>query len=413
MKRTLLWESIRVGLDALRVHPTRTFLSTTGIVIGVLALVATLSVIDGIDAFSRSLIERESSVQDIIVAPRRSVEHESFNQRIHSAPVMTLDDWRATHAMSPMVTAAVLSYTGDAMLGANGRWRHATLILGTANFAEFSGLNIAEGRFFSDAEMWRRAAVVVLGHRLAEELASPRDGFWLVGQMVRVGGRRLEVIGVLESRPGETDLVAFAPIGSRPDASEFSSGLATPVLRMKAASIEAVPHARDAAVDWIAQRFGRDRSALEVTVGLERLERAAQAILLSKLIFGLLVTLMLAIGGIGIMNVLLASVAERMREIGIRKAIGARGRDIMLHFLAESVSIAGMGAVMGAIGGVGVAFLSMMVFRGLAHADVQPVFRAETVGLTIASAIAVGVGFGIYPALKAARLTPIDAIQRD
>ena len=126
---------------------------------------------------------------------------------------------------------------------------------------------------------------------------------------------------------------------------------------------------RDATVDWIAQRVGRSRDALEVTVGLDRLERAEQTILLSKLILGLLVLLMLVIGGIGIMNVLLASVA--------------------------------------------VAFGATALFRAFTEAQIYPVFRVPTVALAVVSAVFVGVTFGVYPALIAARLTPIEAIQRE
>jgi putative ABC transport system permease protein len=202
-------------------------------------------------------------------------------------------------------------------------------------------------------------------------------------------------------------------VGRRPAAAGFESEQVTPVLRLKAASVERVPEARDAAVDWIAQRFPGQREAIEVMVGLERLHNTEQGMLLTKLILGLLVALILAVGGIGIMNVLLASIAERTREIGIRKAVGARRRDVLLHFLAESLTIATLGSALGAVLGVAVALGATAVFRHLTGAPIAPVFTLTTFALVVLSALVVGVVFGTYPARVAAGLTPVEAIQRE
>ena len=411
--RTSYRESLRVGLDSLRIHPLRTVLSTSGIVIGVLAMVATLSITDGVDVWSRQLIERESSVQDIVVSTRTSLERDGLQVRVHNAPVFTLDDWSSARKSVPHVTSALLTVSGSANISASRRRRLVLLTASTPNLADFGALDVLAGRFYSDIDVQHDNDVIVLGNRLANELAMPRDGQWLVGRMVRVGPTRREVVGVLTPRPGETDLVAFVPIGRRPSVADFADARLTPVLRLKASSVEQVPEARDATIDWIAQRFPGQRETLQIDVGLERLERTAQAILLTKLIFGLLIALMLAIGGIGIMNVLLASVAERTREIGIRKAIGARSRDVLLHFLAESVTVAAVGSAIGALLGVGVAIGATAVFRRITEAGIYPVFTVTTMMLVVVTAVVVGIAFGTYPARVAARLSPIDAIQRE
>ena len=411
--RTSYLESLRVGFDSLRIHPLRTVLSTSGIVIGVLALVATLSITDGVDVWSRQLIERESSVQDIVVSTRTSIERDGLSFRVHNAPVFILEDWSSARKAVPNVSTALLTVSGSANISASRRRRLVRLTASTPNLPDFGGLDILAGRFYSDVDVQHGNDVIVLGNRLANELAMPRDGQWLVGHTIRVGPTRREVIGVLTPRPGETDLVAFIPIGRRPGFADFADERLTPVLRLKASSVEAVPEARDATIDWLAQRFPGQRETLQIDVGLERLERTAQAILLTKLIFGLLIALMLAIGGIGVMNVLLASVAERTREIGIRKAIGARSRDVLLHFLAESVTVATVGSAIGAVLGVGVAVGATAVFRQLTEASIYPVFTATTMELVVVTAIVVGIAFGTYPARVAARLSPIDAIQRE
>ena len=412
LRRPTLLQSVVIGLDSLREHPLRTLLSTTGIVIGVLALVATFAVTDGVDRWSRALIQRESSVQDIVVTTRRTLEVDGRVERLHHVPTFTLDDWNAADHAIPHVVSAVLTLTGKSNVGIKAR-REALVTASTANLAQFGGFETQDGRYFTEVEVQRDADVIVLNNRLASEIAAPHVGRWLLGRSVRVGDSHRTVIGILAPRPGETDLVAFVPAGRRFSGESVGDAELVPVLRFKAASVERVPAAREAVIDWLAQRFPREREALEVDVGLERLERAAQGILLTKLIFGLLVILMLAIGGIGIMNVLLASVAERTREIGIRKAVGARGVDVMLHFLAESVAIAVAGSAVGAVLGVATAIGATAGFRHFTGAPIVPVFTQTTLLLVVLAALAVGIAFGTYPARLAARLTPVQAIQRE
>jgi putative ABC transport system permease protein len=413
MERYTLWESFRVGFDAMRAHPKRTILSTTGIVIGVLALVATFAVTDGVDVWARALVMRQSSVQDIVVTARTSTADDGRVDRVHDAPTLGLDDWRAANRIRSGISAATLSYTGQSVIRSNGRTRIAQFVLATSNLADVSGLDVSDGRFFTDAEGSHDESVIVLGHRLAAELAAPHDALWLIGRAVRAGGRRREVIGILAARPGELDLLAFAPLAPHADLAAYSGARATPTLRLQAESVEEVLDARDRVVDWIAQRYGRARDALQVSVGLERLQNVSEGILLTKLVFGLLAALMLAVGGIGIMNVMLASVAERTREIGIRKAVGARRRDIMLHFLAEATTISAIGSVAGLAFGAVVAVGAAAIFRTLTSSGVHADFRASTLLLSMGAAMLVGLLFGMYPAVTAARLTPIEAIQRD
>lgn len=175
-------------------------------------------------------------------------------------------------------------------------------------------------------------------------------------------------------------------------------------------SVEAVTAVRDAAIDWLVKRYVRWPERVRVSVGLERLAQVEQVILLAQLFFGALVGISLLVGGIAIMNVLLASVTERTREIGIRKAVGARGGDIKQQFVAESVAIAVVGTGIGLVLGLVLAAAVTAGFRFFVEVPVYLVLSVGTVLMAIVSSSAVGLIFGTFPARPAASLPVIAAI---
>lgn len=410
-----LLESARVGADALWANPLRTLLATTGVVIGVAALVAAFAITDGVEVWSRALISRESSVQDVVVSPVTAVTVNGRTYPVRGYPVFTTDDAMLARAEVPGAARVALLLSGSAPVETGGRRAAARLTLTTGGFDEFTGLPLAAGRFYGDAEVAHAAPVVVLGYRLAQELAAPREALWLVGRSVSVGGARREVIGVLAppATGPEPDFVAFSPLRGGAALLEPTRAPLLPTLRLKARSIEAVDSLRDATLDWLASRYGRAIDKVEVKLFTQQLENTRQAMRLTRLLLGFLVGLILAVGGIGIMNVLLAAVAERTREIGIRKAVGARARDVQVQFLVESVIVTGAGSAIGFVLGVVLAVVSTAVFRHFLGSGIYPVLRPATALLAVLSAVAVGLAAGTYPARRAARLSPVDAIAHE
>ncbi|HEY8832713.1 MAG TPA: ABC transporter permease [Gemmatimonadaceae bacterium] len=415
MNAASLIESARVGADSLRTNPTRTTLSTTGVIIGVAALVAAFSITDGVDLWARALIARESSVQDVSVTPRTSTVVAGRTIPLSGYPVFTAEDAERAKSEVPGVAQYALTLTGSAPVEFLDRRATALLTLSTASLAEFTTLEILGGRFFTPSEVTHSASVIVLGHRLAEELAGSRDALWLIGRAIKVSGRRREVVGILAppSVGPEPDLAAFAPIRGGESLLDPTREMRVPTLRLKAQSIEEVEALRAQVMNWLAEQYGTRVEKLDVEVGTQRLENTRQAMLLTKLLLGLLAGLILAVGGIGIMNVLLAAVAERTREIGIRKAVGARRADIQTQFLVESVTVTGAGSVIGFVVGIILAQAGTAVFRLWAHAPIYPVMHLSTGLLAAGSAITVGLVFGTYPARRAADLSPVDAIARE
>jgi putative ABC transport system permease protein len=414
LKLTSLFESARVGADSLRSYPLRTVLATTGVIIGVASLVAAFAITDGVEVWSRALIARESSVQDVAVTARTQVRVRGRAVPVRGYPELTLEDAQRAQVEVPGVMRQALMLNGRTETEHLGARATVQLTLSTASLADFAGLRLAGGRFFTSAEETHGAPVIVLGHRTATELAGVHDPLWLVGRTIRAGGERREVLGVLEAPEGdETDLVAFAPLRGGEALLEPSGAPRVPTLRLKARSIEAVDTLQAQVVNWLAERYGRGVEKLDVVVGTERLHNTRQAMLLSKLLLGLLASLILAVGGIGIMNVLLAAVVERTREIGIRKAVGASRRDIQMQFLVESVTVTTVGSALGFVGGLVIAVVGTAVFRRITGAGIWPVLHASTSLIAIGAAVVVGVAFGTYPARRAASLSPIDAIARE
>jgi putative ABC transport system permease protein len=409
---------VLVGFDALRIHPLRTLLSVLGITIGCASLIATMAVSDGLMGFARDTIRKQTSVQVIVVSPRKAAYRDGQWNRIHDYPVFGPADVEALRAHVGDATAVAMVLSGRATARHRGVQHRVTVTLGSAALPDFGGVELGAGRFFSDMEADLNAPVVVVNHALARELSPGRDPMRLVGEEIHVRDRKRRVIGVLAATPFEDrenpSFSVIAPIASaRALLEPEADGQLAPAIQLLAPSVEAVTDVHDAAADWLSRRYARWSDRVSVHVGLESLTQVEQAILLVKLFVGALVGISLLVGGIGIMNVLLASVIERTREIGIRKSVGARGADIHLQFLTEAVAIAlagaGVGLVLGALLATGVT----AAFRALAEVPVYPVISPGAVAVSVIASSIVGLGFGTYPARRAARLSPIVAISHE
>jgi putative ABC transport system permease protein len=278
--------------------------------------------------------------------------------------------------------------------------------------AELFGINLLAGRYFTAEEARANAPVVVLSHGLASRLMGmPAES--VVGRKIRLRERERTIVGVRASLANETIGSAYVPLEAAPDALAPTPRPRAPELVLQARSVEAVTVVQRGAETWLAARYGDWKRVARVATNRARVAQASQAILVFKGFMGAITGISLLVGGIGIMNVLLAAVTERTREIGIRKAIGARRRDVLIQFLSESVAISGLGSVVGAALGLGGAFGITALIRQQSEARVYAAFSWGTVVVSALAALVVGVAFGMYPALRASRLSPIDAIRHE
>lgn len=403
--------NLSVGFEALRANPLRTVLSTLGVVMGVAAMVSVLAMGDGVEKFAREQIERTTDFLSVGVTPVTGVRVDGQFLRRDSIPVLTREDARTLAALLPQAQHVTLRAGGGALVATEptGRLRGYILQAVQAEPVPQNRPAVALGRWLRDADT---AAVVLSDAAAASLLAdstSSREP--VLGRRLTFGGNPHTVVGIAAPDTTLLGLVAWIPVE---DAARALGPRVTPSLAITARRIEDVDTIRVLAEGWAAQRFGAKwKEEVEVVNRRARAEQTATAMRIFKLLMAAITGVSLLVGGVGIMNVLLASVAERTREIGIRKATGARRGDILVQFLAESVAITGLGAAVGVVTGLGIAFLAAAIMRAQTNAPVQPAITLPTVGFAVVVSIVIGLLFGLYPALRAARLSPIDAIRHE
>jgi putative ABC transport system permease protein len=408
--------SLRVGFDTLRANPLRTLLSTLGIIMGVGALVSVLSLGDGMERFAREQIERTTDLQTVAVTPSlfRTVDGQRFPRT--DVVSLTRDDADAVSAVVGAMGVVNMVLSGQALVTTRADTTpHAAQVVGTlANAVADLRTPVAAGRFFTDDDVRRDAPVVVISTPLASQVAPRRAASSLVGDTLWFHGQPREVIGVLGAMGEGRNALALMPIGAARTALAPALVGRPTSITIKARRVEEVRVIRGQVEAWLAKQYGPAwKERVSVATNEARVAQAQQGMMLFKLFMGALTGISLLVGGIGIMNVLLASVIERTREIGIRKAAGAQHRHILLQFLSESVTISGVGSLIGIALGVAAAFGVTAVMRSVTAAQIYAGFSVGTFLVAVAASVFVGLTFGLYPALRAARLSPIDAIHHE
>jgi putative ABC transport system permease protein len=424
--------SLRVGVDTLRANPLRTMLSTLGIIMGVGALVSVLSLGDGVEHYARRQIERTTDLQVINIAAERYHDVDGVpvaNIDVPNFAVADVDELRRAVGQGNEVALYSLGM-GLARTRADTAARGVQLVGGTAGIQGMRDLAIEKGRFYTEEEGRGQAPIIVLSRPAANALVRPvpREGSRripppvgpltpaaaaLIGDTVFVEGRPKVVIGILDADPEERQRLVYLPIGAAAELSANAFGVRPPALAVKVARVEEATQVRQRAEQWLKQRFGSWEGRVSVSTNRSRVEQVEQGMLIFKLLMGALTGVSLLVGGIGIMNVLLASVVERTREIGIRKATGAMQRHILVQFLCESVAISAAGSLFGVALGLATSFGVSAIMRARTNALVYAWVSPSTIIVAVLASVLVGLTFGLYPALRAARLAPIEAIHRE
>ncbi len=405
-------DSILVGLHTLRSNPLRTLLSTLGIIIGVAALVAVLSLGDSLEAFSRRQIEQTTDLKSISIAPLTTERVNGIQMLLKETAAFSPEDVDDLQSILGGDGRVTLTLTRSDWISVNPDSSGvAGLVIATLPDAEQAiEADPAYGRFLNAKDVFSSRKVAVLSSTAVDILAGSEGGAALIGQTVRTGATMHEIVGVLNERSGEQIPTVILPYSAdNRERLEDVTHRANVVVR--AERIEDVSRLRSRIDAWLGERFEDAGKKFLVSSSQQRVEQAARGMMVFKLALGSIAGISLLVGGIGIMNILLASVTERTREIGVRRAAGARRSHIIMQFLVESVTISAAGSAIGAAVGIGGAFLITIVIRRISEAPLQPVFHWKTVLFAAAVATAVGLIFGTYPARRAARIEPADAVR--
>ncbi len=409
---SLVVENLRIALEELRGSPFRSALTTLGIVIAVSAVIAVTSIVQGASRFMLQQFEGLGA-NAVWIFPQRP---QGLEGRKLGRVELTWADAQAVAARCPgfSAVAPVIERGSTVRLGA--REAASRVACTTPDWQRTRNWSTAAGRFFLPAEVDARANVCVLGVKVLENLGASRER--ALGATVLVAGQPLRVIGLLEEKgallgASQDDLVVV-PIST--GLRLFGQGAGRRLLiTAQAREPEHAQAAIDQARFVLRLRHGLRRGDPDDFGVFTQDEFLASFRQVSVMITGLIggvVSVALLVGGIGIMNIMLVSVTERTREIGVRKALGAKGRDILLQFLVEAATLGALGGLVGvALGALGGAAVREVI---AVWVDFPPVFVSPwSVALALSFSGTVGLVSGIYPAWQASRLDPIAALRHD
>ena len=397
---------LRVALQAIRRNATRSVLTMLGIIIGVGAVITSMAI--GSGAQAAVLAQIESLGANLVIVIPGAVSSGGVSLGTGTRTSLKLADADAIAQLVPEVAAAAPSSQTSAQAVAGGTNWFTTVVGSTPSWPAVNNWNVAQGRFFTSTEEVQRAKVAVLGSTVAASLF-PAGG--AVGSGVVIKNVPFRVVGVLDTK-GQTffghdrDDTIVVPISTLLDRLTGNSWVGS--IAISATAPEAVPGVIDAAERLLRLRhhlapYQPDDFSVHNISDVQQVRLATsqtQALLLAGI-----AVVSLVVGGIGIMNIMLVSVTERTREIGLRMAVGARGRDILLQFLVEALTLACAGGVIG----IGLGFGTARATSALGHWPVLISPFSMILGFT--SAALVGVVFGFYPAQRAAALDPIVALR--
>jgi len=438
-----LWlRTLQLGVKSLSLHLMRSLLTVLGIFIGIASVIWLLAIGEGISRKAQEQIEGLGASNVIV----RSIKPPSETTEGIRGPVpygMTRADYERIMETIPTIERGLPIRELRRRFSYAGRLVDGRLVGCTPEYAEVNRLELALGRFLSDADMHTKANHCVLAAGTAERLFPLDDP---IGKSIRVEEAYYVVVGVTRPRSPTSgiggslagqdfNLDVYIPIRTLWSrigdfiVTRRSGSFEGEVVELSQATlrIDKIDHVM-ATADLIRETLRRHHRTEDygITVPLELLEQARTTRIMFILFMGLIAAISLVVGGIGIMNIMLATVTERTREIGIRRALGAKRRDIIRQFLAETVLLSVFGGLTGVLGGLTCGPVSRGIRWSLETAApdimeqlpdliraVDPIIVPWSIPLALGIAVSIGVIFGLYPAVRAAKMDPIEALRHE
>ncbi len=406
----MIFQSMKMAWHAVVSNKLRSFLTMLGIIIGVVALIVLVSIANGATSSVTDQISSMGSsyltvtITDDKENPLRLSELSDFSEPEEVDEVAPVS-WTSVTAKT--------SYSNGTM----------TLTGTTGSYADIQGLELFSGRFLKQTDIDNNSYVAVITKDTATELLGRADA---VGESIKLNGKSFLVVGVLDDSSSLTQGTAMTSSSDSDDSDSSSSSvqlegyipfstmtrLADNVLDVtmfyaSGTDEDSLEPAENALTELLMERFGQDEDAFSIVDQSEIMEAMSSVTNTMSLMIGGIAAISLLVGGIGIMNIMLVSVTERTREIGIRKAIGAGRGTIMLQFLIEALLV----SLMGCLAGIGLSWVILKVAAVVMKNSMSFTMDMKVVWLSVAFSVLIGVLFGLYPANKAASKKPIDALR--
>ncbi len=404
-----LFEPISSAWSGVFAHKLRSFLTILGIVIGVGAVIALMSVGQGAQS---SIVSSISSLGANLVTVRPSfTQSGGVRSGFGAASTLTLEDAEAISSLPYVTSVAPFKASGFQVVYGSENLR-AQFIGVTTDYFTVNNLAITEGNFISSDDYTRAAKVAVIGSNVQNTLFSGSDP---VGQVIRAGNYSLTVIGVLQSKgtgftsQDDNILIPLTALNQMSGQQRTSSGgHVIQSIELTADSPTHVTEVEQEINTLLLSRHNLTSGNADFSVQSTQdiISQVSQVTTYLTLLLGAIAGISLLVGGIGVMNIMLVSVIERTREIGIRKALGAKERDIWGQFLLEAVFLTFIGGIIGVIIGWG----ASIIFTRFV---MQAIVTANIVILAVSVSVAIGLFFGFYPAWSASRLNPIEALRHE
>jgi len=406
IKLLQIWQTTLIALRALRRNKMRSMLTALGIIIGVASVVAMVAVGNGAQARITSQVSALG--QNLLMVFAGSKKSGGVNSGLGSASAITLEDASAIQREVPDVAAVSPEVSVTAQAIANGRNWSTTVVGESQDYLRIRDWKLAAGSMFNDSDIRSVAKIAVIGSKTANELFGPLNP---VGQSVRIKNIPFTIVGLLESKGAgmgganqdDRILIPYTTAMKRLTGDRYLRSV-----NVEIRSADRMDIAQQQITSLLRQRHRLTSDQSDDFNIFNQKEIADTVNSISKIItllLGSIAGISLVVGGIGIMNIMLVSVTERTREIGIRIAVGAEPGDIRLQFLIEAVTLSLLGGLIGVLCGVGASHLVGMV------ADFKAVVSSGSIILAFSVSSAIGIFFGFYPAHKAAALDPIVALR--
>jgi putative ABC transport system permease protein len=406
-------EGLRLAVSGLLANRLRSALTMLGILIGVCAVILLVGVGNGASAAVQQQIQSLGS-NLLTVFPSNARAAGGVQQGFGTGSTLTLEDVTAItdRKAAPDVVTAIPSAGGRAQLTYGNQNWNSSLVGTGQDFPSVRNYQLGSGQFFTAADVESASKVAVIGPTVVSNLFSDTDP---IGQLVKINRQSFRIIGVFSPKGSSggfnnQDDTVVVPITSAWNYLLGGRGRNVQQIYVEASSAEATSAASDEVTQILLDRHHISDPAqadFQILSQQDVLNSASQTTGVLTLMLGAIAGISLIVGGIGIMNIMLVTVTERTREIGIRKAIGARRRDILVQFLIESMFLAGLGGILGILIGFGLARLLPLAVSSLP----TPIVSMPSVLMAFGISVGIGLFFGLYPANRAARLRPIEALR--